>query len=621
MAAKLVAEEGALKGLVLSLEDRESWVIGRDPDECELVVQDPLTSRKHLIARQTDKGISVENLSLTNPIQINEEEIGDHPRLLQPGDTLKIGNEIFRYYTDDHVQLIDDAQTSLVNNHTADTDPASNRLPIPDSPIPMENENPTRNDTIFDDNVTSFDVLADINFGMTETGRWLIKVIGGPNNGAEFYMQTGHSYVIGTDPHTCDIVFQDTSVSRQHAKIIVTPDETLLIEDLKSRNGVLAGNVPVEGRQALLPNVIVNVGTTSFVVYDREGEMQTIISPLLPSIVKVLQQEENAKNESVKSTISEPTPIPTFELVKPARNFGPLIFGTIVLGLTALAGFGTVSLFKDEPIVTQVQENAIEQINDALAPFPAIRYSYNKSTGGLLLLGHVLNANDKNQLLYNLQGLNFIKPNAIDDSGIVIDEYVWQEFNSILNRSNPAWRGITIHSPAAGQFILSGYLETRRQGEQLNDYVSLNFPYLDLLKKQVVVEEDVTGQIKTWLQDYNLPNIVAKMVSGEITLTGTVSIDSATKLDELLGKVKALPGVRTLNNLVRSETIESGTLNISDHYTVTGQSRLGDHYTVIINGRILSKGDSLDGMLITDITPLSIFLEKDNSKYRIDYNH
>ncbi len=50
-------------------------------------------------------------------------------------------------------------------------------------------------------------------------------------------MQAGNNYVIGTDPQTCDIVFHDTSVSRQHARISVTPEDTLFIEvtDCKSR--------------------------------------------------------------------------------------------------------------------------------------------------------------------------------------------------------------------------------------------------------------------------------------------------------------------------------------------------------------------------------------------------
>jgi len=615
MAAKLVAEEGNLKGLVLSLDDRESWVIGRDPDECQLVVQDPLTSRRHLIARQTNEGILVENLSLTNPIQVNEEEIGGEPRLLQSGDTLKIGNEIFRFYTDMDAHIVDTPILSMVNNNFPDSDPAVNRLPVPESPVIRERDDFNASDTIFDDNDTTFDILADINFGVTDTGRWLLKVVGGPNNGAEFYMQTGHSYVIGTDPHTCDIVFHDTSVSRQHAKITVTPDETLLIEDLKSRNGILVDGNSVEERQALATNLIVNIGTTAFVVYDREGEMQTIISPLLPSIVKVLQKDDSAPVAPSVTLVESIAPAP--EPVKSKKHYGPLVFATIALGLTALAGFGTVSLFKDEPVVSQVEENATEQIDQVLTPYPAIRFSYNRSTSGLLLLGHISTSADKNQLMYKLQGLTFIK--NIDDSGIVIDELVWQEINSVL-AGNPAWRGIRIHSPIAGQFLLSGYLETRKQAEQLSDYMSVNFPYLDLLKKQVVVEEDVLNQINVWLQDNSLRNVTAKMSNQEVILSGTAPPERVTDEGQLIDKIKEIPGVRMVTNLIRPETADLGIINLTGQYEVSGQSRLGDRYTVVINGRILTQGDSLDGMTITSVTPTAVFLEKDNSKYRIDYN-
>ena len=142
--------------------------------------------------------------------------------------------------------------------------------------------------------------IAQINFGMNETGRWLLKVVSGPNNGAEFYMQAGHSYILGTDTHSSDIVFHDTSVSRQHAKITVTAEDTLVIEDLKSRNGIMISGKQLEGKDTLSPSVIVTIGTTSFVVYDREGEMHTIISPLLPSIVKVLQHDEHKESQEME---------------------------------------------------------------------------------------------------------------------------------------------------------------------------------------------------------------------------------------------------------------------------------------------------------------------------------
>lgn len=606
MVAKLVAEEGDLKGLNLTLEDGDIWVIGRDPDACQLVIQDPLVSRRHFIARRTPEGITVENLSSTTPIQVNDEDIGNQPRLLQQGDTVKVGNSLFRYYEDASAHIL--GEEELLQKSPVATPERSL--------IPDEKYEDSAEDTIFDEEENA--PLAEINFGLVETGRWLMKVIGGPNNGAEFHMQSGYSYVLGTDPHSCDIVFHDTSVSRQHAKITVTAEDTLLIEDLKSRNGVLVGGSPLDGKQSLEPNVIVTLGTTSFVVYDREGEMQTIISPLLPSIVKVLQQEEKPRVEEVERPPQPevaPTPLPEIHIPpKNGHHFGPLILLAVIIGLFVLAGMGASALFKAAPIEVTPQRNTTELIQQALQPFPAIRYTYQKATNGLLLIGHVATAGEKNQLLYNLQGLKL----SIDDSGIIIDEYVWQEVNSILAK-NPAWKGITIHSPKAGQFVLSGYLQTRKQAEQLSDYISLNFPYLDLLKRQVIVEEDVLNQINAWIQDTGLRNVTAKMSNGEISLSGNAPGDKLDSVNQLIAKVKDIPGVRIVNNYIRTQAPEMGIINLSDRYHVTGESRVGNKYTVVINGRILSEGDNLDGMEIKKITPDTVLLEKEGTKYRIDY--
>jgi type III secretion system YscD/HrpQ family protein len=648
MVAKLVIEEGDLKGLTLSLEDSDSWTIGRDPDECQLVIEDPLVSRKHLLLSRTSEGMKIQNLSDTNPVQINEETIDDQPRLLQNGDAIKIGNELLRYYEESSAHILDespdqnlsdisdsdlsdDSEITIGDEMNEEIAPKDTNAPTPEnasqSPPTPDLDQPSPQNTIFREEDAEMATLADIDFGLIETGRWLLKVIGGPNNGAEFYMQSGNSYILGTDPQTCDIVFHDTSVSRQHAKITVTPDETLTIEDLKSRNGVLMGGIPIENKETLNPNTIITCGTSSFVIYDREGEMQTIISPLLPSIIKVLQQEppKSQESPSVEETPAPAAaPMPVYDMPppseipppKPPRHLGPYFILTAVIGLFVLAGIGTTSLFHNEPIVVQTQENADELLQQAIKPFPAIRYTFNKSSGGLLLLGHVTTLSDKNQLLYNLGGLKFIK--SIDDSGIVIDEYVWHEVNSILS-DNPAWKGISIHSPAAGQFILSGYLQTRKQADQLSSYISLNFPYLDLLKKQIVVEEDVINQINLWLQNAQLFEVVPKMTNGEVTLTGTVPNDRVDEIKGIIGKIKQIPGVRIVNSVVKTQTTETGTVNISDHYKVTGKSRIGNRYTVVINGRILSENDELDGMTITKITTDRVLLESGGNKYRIDY--
>lgn len=584
MVEKLTVEEGDLKGLSFLFEEGDSWSLGRDPDLNQFVLEDALVSRKQLIAKRTPQGITLQNESESNPILINNEEIDNEVRLLHDLDTVKIGNQLLRFFINEPTHIESPPQ----NNNSEEEEESEN----------FESGS-----------------LAEINFGLAEAGRWLLKVVSGPNVGAEFYMQTGHSYIIGTDPHSCDIVFHDTSVSRQHARITVSDDDTLQIEDLKSRNGVLIAGETIEGSQPLSPSVIVTMGTTSFVVYDREGEMQTIISPLLPSIAKVLAHETPKQGEQTspvaESDVNQPPP------QEPTSHLGQLILLAIIAGVVSIVGFGLVTLFKSKPVEQKSEENTVvPQLEKALAPFPAVKFYYNKNTGNLLLIGHVMTATDKSELMYNLQGIPI---RNVDDSGIIIDEYVWREFNDVLAR-NPTWSGVSIHSTAPGEFLLTGYLKTRAQAAQLSDYVSINFAYLDLLKKQLTVEEDVLGQINVWLQEAGIINLTIQMTNGEVTLKGQIPGEKAKALQAIISRIKSIPGVRIVTNLVDVRTAQQGVLNISDQYTISGQTKVGSKYTVVINGKLYSQGDVLDGMTITEITPSSVFLTQNGNQFRIDYN-
>lgn len=490
-----------------------------------------------------------------------------------------------------------------------------------------EDDSQVIQNTLFEENNDDIGSLAEIDFGFIESGRWLLKVIGGPNSGAEFYMNAGQGYVVGNDPKSCDIVLYDKTVSRQHAKLSVSEDEKLFIEDLGSKNGILLNGIKIEQKTQFEPGVMVALGTTSFVVYDREGEVQTIITPILPAIVKSLQKEstetassllrdeERTASDDVKSKTSE-RKLGVEENLKKVPSRGAHILLGCALCFFLLLGYGIYTLFHEEPVIIQTQENANELIQNALKPFPSIRWTFNKSNGSLLLLGHVLTNADRNQVLYNLDSLKFIK--NIDANGLVIDEGVWNEINSLL-ANNSVWRGITIHSHNAGQFVLSGELQTRQQAEQLSAYLSRNFPYLDLLKKELLVEEDVVNQISSWLREKQLMDVVVKMVNGEVLLSGSIAPTQQSDLDSVIVRVKQINGVRTIVNTVQVHTAEIGTVDISDHYSVGGKSRIGSRFTVVINGRILSEGDELDGMTITKISAHRILLEKDNDKFRIDY--
>jgi type III secretion system YscD/HrpQ family protein len=594
MSAKLVAEEGVLKGLVLSMDEGTEWVIGRDPDECQLLIEDPAASRKQLVCRTSPDGIIIENLSTNNPVKVNGEEVIE-PRLLKQGDTITIGEGLYRFYAEEGAKIMNqESKDDVVDKDETPHESIFGEFPPGDK-----------------------GVLAEIDYDLRETGRWLLKVIGGPNNGAEFSMQEGQSYVVGTDPNTADVIFHDTSVSRQHARVTVAEGGKLSIEDLNSRNGTQVDGEPIKGTKPVETNTLISMGTTSFIIFDREGEMHTIISPLLPSIVKVLQrgEEQPVQETDVESIQDAPEVVEEAPEQKAHNALGAFILIGILTGLFVVIGIGTATLFQSQDIQKEEVDHSAE-LRQQLTPFPSVAFTYNKKNSSLLLIGHVLTETDKNQLLYTLQGVPFIK--SIDDKGIIIDENVWREINFVLSK-RPQWKAINVHSPKPGKFIISGYLKTRSEAEALSNYVTANFPYSDLLEWNIIVDENVLNQIQTELETAGIYNIKVELVNGEISLTGGIEKEKVPAFDELVQKFKTISGVRNVKNYVSEAAPEETMINLTNKYQVSGTSHQGDvNVGVVINGKILSKGDVLDGMVITTIRSNAIFLEKDGVRYRID---
>lgn len=628
MTAKLIAEEGLLKELQLSFEEGDQWVIGRDPDACQFLVEDPAASRRHALIRRTPEGLVIENLSQTNPVVVNEDAITE-PRLLLHGDIVKIGDSHFRFYTSEEVKLFE--ENSETNISDTPQQPFPSQVPpatIDEGPPPEKAEKEKTHDTIFDEEGDKPEI-AHVNLDLIESGRWLLKVIGGPNNGAEFSMQSGSSYVIGTDPNTCDIVFYDNSVSRQHARINISPEEKLTIEDLRSRNGTRVDGELITNPLPLPFNTMISMGTTSFIVYDREGEMQTIISPLLPSIVKVLQKEE----ERIKEAIPDPSGIASETIAVAAAPIvaslevpiksthphpvGALLLTSILIGLFAIIGVAVQTLFVQEPIKIEKTIDMDQALGQSLSTFPSVKSSFNKATGRLLLVGHVLTQNDKNQMIYALQGLPFIK--EIDDSGVIIDEFVINEANQVLTK-NPKWKSVTVQSPSPGHFAVTGYLQTSGQAEEVWDYLLRNFPYIDLLENKLVVEENILNSVNNMLHNQGFNNITSRISNGDLILNGTYPIDKKANFESLTKEFRNIQGVRAISNLASQQAPSEAIINISDKYLVTGSSRAdGGQLNVVINGRILTVGDILDGMRITSIEPNKILLERGAIIYRIDF--
>jgi len=580
MAGFLIAEEGPLAGLVVRMEEGEEWIIGRDPDVCFQVIEDPMVSRKHVIFHLTGEGYQIENLSAVNPATVNGKTV-DTPTLLQEGDTIQIGSIFFRYTEKDPAETPSEQQVEAASEETP---------------------------TIYEES----DELDALAFAGGADARWIIKIISGPNAGAEFGLHEESTYVIGKDPNTCDIIFQDLSVSRQHAEISVTSDGKVLIRDLGSRNKVLVNGLEIQQPTELSTQDLIALGTTSFLVIDREQTRETIVSPSA-GFEYVPPSKEGEKEAEVAKTAEEAVKKDWKKMIIPTRH---LVLAGLFALLLIIALGGVFSLFKSESVTVSVADES-QEVSKALKSFPEVEFSFNPSTGKLFLLGHVMTEVDQQEMMYMLRSLPFI--HTIDDN-VIIDELVWEGTNAIISK-NPNWRGVNLTSIVPGHFVLRGYVQTLDEAAKLAEYINLNFPYLDKLDNQVVVENTLEAQIQSLLLEKRLLNVTFQFSNGELILAGRVGSNHESDFNEAIKMLKKVKGVRMVKNFVIITSPTSDVINITSKYKVTGSSKLGNvSQYVVINGKILSSGDTLDGMKITSIKENSIFLEKDGIKYLINYN-
>lgn len=578
MAGYLIAEEGPLAGLVVHFEEGSEWVLGRDPDESTIVLEDSMVSRRHVICHLTPEGFTLENLSSVNPATQNGKIITEEV-LLKEGDILEIGTTFFRF-TEENPEAFSEKEVSEEPNAV------------------FEEEAP----------------LSALDFTMPSPTRWLLKVISGPNAGAEFSLSPGSSYTIGKDPNICDVIFYDLSVSKEHARIYVDENEKVFIEDLGSRNGVLINGEKIEQRHEILSQDLVALGTTSFLIIDREQVHETIFSPAIKSYAKEEEKKTSGSGE-VRALEKEPLTLKNWkELVIPQKHLVlGSIFGLFLLGLFT----ASISLFKTKEI-EMPQRNEKELVKEALKMFPGVRFSLNEATGKLFLMGHVLTSIEKQEMSYTLGTLPFIT--SVEDT-VIIDELVWQNINAVL-QSYPGWQAVSIHSPSPGMFVMKGYVQTPEEGEALTEYINVNFPYLDLLENRVNVANTLTLQVESVFLQHGFRSIAFNLAGGEVLVTGNVDKNRSSDFMTTLGQIQKLPGILSIKNfVVYVSAEESSTVDLSKKYVISGFSTGdNDQQFAIINAKVFATGDLLDGMQITAIEESQVLLEKDGIKFKINYN-
>lgn len=628
---KIIAKKGPNKGSEHSIDSENlPLFIGSNPETCQLLVEEESISDPRAIIELTEEGLQIINLAGDDQIMVNGNVVGSDPVLLKDKDSIDVAAASFSIEEEtveydkptNEIEAIEEEKPQEEDIEELDTE----KEEIANEQETFENERGVEQSELFevDELKENEQQLADVNLDYLEKeGRWLLKVVSGPNAGAEFVMQSGLEYFIGTDSTYCQVLFQDMSVSRKHASITISSDGKLKINDLESRNGVRVDGLKIEEPADLHANSLVTLGTTTFLMIDREGEQQTLVSP--PFAVglqhkdQALEESEEEESKALESETIEEELADQHEEERPEEqvvtSIGALMLLAIITGLFVVIGVGTAMLFRPQTVVSETVD--IQQaVKEVLKDFSSVKFSYNPSTKRLLLLGHVLSVTDRNQIRYNLQPLTQIR--NVDDN-IVIDELVVRESNQLMNKQN-LWRGVAVRANSPGRFELTGYLATREEASKLYEHINRHFPYLELLERNVVVEEEVINKASTMIQKSGVRGIRLVLDNGAIVISGALTGTDRQILKDMEPDLKMIRGVRDVRLLISDAMPNESMIDLSDRYVVSGvASQAGQNINVVINGRILTVGDNLDGLIIKRIEGSTIFLERDGFIYKIEF--
>lgn len=619
MPAHLVAEQGPLRGLILNLEEGTNWIIGRDPDEADFILEDSTVSRKQAHLFRTEEGIFLENFSKVNPTLINyEEPVG--PVLLKEGDKIQVGQTVF-FFSEENLPALekkqkkqkkqpqggyDDIFGSLDENQEKQASPTSEETSYetenPSTPS-LPATQPNAYDTIFEDHGEE----SEIPFNLLSETPLILKVISGTNAGAEIGIEKGKTYTIGKDPSSSDIVFQDMSVSRNHAQLHVSADGIIEIKDLGSKNGTLVNGHPITEQQIITPQDLISLGTTAFLIIDRDAAQETIYSSIiLPHPPKMEEEISTLESLPEKKKIDWRREKIPFKYLIAAASFAAMF---LIVFITFF------SLFKTKGIEI-VKKEPVEKIEEALTKFDGVQFSFNPASGKLFLVGHIGTAIDHQEMLFKIQEIPFVE--SLEDT-VIIDEIVIKTMNEVI-QDNPIWNAVSIRSPSVGKFTALGYVQTNEEASSLFNYLTVNFPYLNKLTNQVVAIENLVAQVQALVTAKGFGSLSLQVTNGEVILAGNYSNKMGSEYKDLLKELNQIYGVTGVRNYATPSSANLATINISDQYAVSGSSQFDGHgYSAIVNGKIYTLGDIIAGMKITMIEQNTILLEKDGIKYKIDY--
>ncbi len=448
---------------------------------------------------------------------------------------------------------------------------------------------------------------------------WLIKVLNGPNAGAQLLVSK--EITVGTSEE-CDLVLHDPHICALHCQIGRGEEEALTI--IPKEGLLFINGHPVSGEKTKLQlGEVLTLGSTHLTAGPSQQLWPAVVIPQIQEVGGVPKPIESALppassvskisgTEEKKETTGRRSKLSLFLLIL----IGFLILVGAVLFRVVAHKSSIVSQLSFQPSSFDTKEHEMEEKQEAVAETAAelLRKKFPKNT-----IKVIHNKEDirlfiyvRNQVQYddvrkfmneNLMPIpsNIINIDDIDDSAL-----------AMMTSMNLAVSVVV--DPETGSVIWNGYLPDQALLDSVKEQIARDLPAITQEEFHIILGTDATKTIHAILQKKQLTAVNVTPERKDIALTGAINGAGKEALQESLqemetafnGQVKIVNMVTFNNQAIRSGIFDAPVVSVSIST---------NPYLVLQNGDRIFLGAKLqDGYIVNAITTGGIELINGASK-------
>lgn len=436
--------------------------------------------------------------------------------------------------------------------------------------------------------------------------RYLLKIIGGPNQGAEVALGDGE-ITIGS-ASDCDLILSDTLASGKHLKLTVAGEAVSFLP--LELPVYLSGEEVTKEAHPLEFFKFVSLGTTHFVVGPVEGEWPSLTAADIPALKKrevpapgpVVEGAEGAAAAGVAGRSSSPkVEVPFYK--KPLYVYS----AAGGLALLFLVGFMVAIFALRPPPPTKEQAkpaDIVADIRDLLKTEGfGDRVTVTPVKGIYLVEGWVSQNQQKDTIINLLSDYS-----NIIDFKLYSEEEVLQAVKDILTtRKLP----LSVKSLGSGKVGVKGYIGDVKEWELIKEELNRDVGGLVALEDSVLTGEKIEQIIQQALKKFEITDKVMLLPQRDFLLAkGMLAKRDVPALKNAMETIEARVGfpVPVKNQILISES-DKIYLDAKIESIIIGDGR--DAIITTQNGQKLFRGGILPGgYIIEDITRKGIILRK-----------